>query len=189
MIEYLYTLDYQVEDVVDFAAEETTEQGTSPEGFSGDVQGNAIVETHEPASASASTYDPLLFHILMYALADRLFIHGLKFLSKQNVEKELVRRLDAASYPLAILEIYNTTPKQERGLRDLALIITMDHMTELRTGEETTPVAFDNSLLDKVPEFSKDLLVAIMNKCVADWKLDGICRKNWYWAPRSPRLF
>ncbi|KAJ5535100.1 hypothetical protein N7527_001354 [Penicillium freii] len=34
----------------------------------------------------------LSFHILMYSLADRMFIHGLKALSKEKVEKELAQR-------------------------------------------------------------------------------------------------
>lgn len=59
----------------------------------------------------------------MYSLADRMFIKGLKILSKQNVERELVRQLDADSFPQAILEIYNSTPPDDRGLRDLAIPI------------------------------------------------------------------
>lgn len=73
--------------------------------------------------------DLLSFHILMYSLTDRLFIQGLKALSKKKVERELVERLDANSFPRAIIEIYNSTSQDDRGLRDLAVKITMDHLT------------------------------------------------------------
>lgn len=33
-------------------------------------------------------------------------------------------------------------------------------------GKETAPIAFQDSLLDQVPEFSKELLVAMMKECV-----------------------
>lgn len=81
--------------------------------------------------------DLLSFHILMYSLTDRLFIQGLKALSKQNVERELVERLDANSFLRAIIEIYNSTPQNNRGLRDLAVKITMDHLTTLRNAGES----------------------------------------------------
>ena len=73
----------------------------------------------------APEYDTLCFHILMYSLADRLFIEGLKALSKENVEHELVQRLDVSSFTEAISEIYRSTPIHDRGLRDLAIKTTI----------------------------------------------------------------
>jgi hypothetical protein len=57
-------------------------------------------------TALKHTQNKWSFHILMYSLADRLFIQGLKALSKQNVGRKLVERLDANSFPQAIIEIY-----------------------------------------------------------------------------------
>ena len=85
----------------------------------------------------APEYDTLSFHILMYSLADRLFIEGLKALSKENVEHELVQRLDASSFSKAISEIYRSTPIHDRGLRDLAIKTAMNHLTTLRNSDET----------------------------------------------------
>lgn len=113
----------------------------------------------------------------MYSLADRMFIRGLKILSQQNVERELGQQLDAVSFPQAVLEIYNSTPPEDRGLRDLAIQYTMDNLTSLRS-EEDAPAAFEDSLLKSAPQFSYDLLVAVMNKSVQDWNQYGACRKN-----------
>ena len=68
----------------------------------------------------------LSFYILIYSLADRMFIHGLKALSKENVAKELAQQLEARTFPHAIHEIYSSTPASDRGLRDLVVGITMD---------------------------------------------------------------
>jgi hypothetical protein len=115
----------------------------------------------------------------MYSLADRLLIQGLKALSKQNVEQELVERLDANSFPLAVIEIYNSTPQKDRGLRDLAVRITMDHLTTLRNAGESGSAAFKNDLLQSVPQFSYDLLVSIMNKSVSAWNGNSVLYTNW----------
>lgn len=55
----------------------------------------------------------------------------------------------------------------------------MDHLTMLRTGEEAAQVALQDTLLESVPQFSFDLLVAIMDTTVSDWSQHGLCRKNW----------
>lgn len=67
----------------------------------------------------------------MYSLIDHMFIQGLKALSQQNVERELIQRLYSNSFPQAILEIYNSTPANDQGQPDLAIKITMDHLTEV----------------------------------------------------------
>jgi hypothetical protein len=189
MIEYFYTLDYQVDTYItpsdgcintNYSGLQENEDNPpfQPEGRTS--QSNLDGATDLPEE-SASVFDPLSFHILMYSLADRLFIHGLKALSKQNVERELVRRLDANSFPQAIIEIYNSTPESDRGLRDLVVKITMDHLTALRSSEGSKAAAFQNNLLKSVPQFSYDLLVAIMNKSVSIWNGDDFIWKNWLW--------
>lgn len=137
------------------------------------------VDVSEQSDKPTPAFDPLLFHILMYSLADRMLIKGLKVLSQQNVERELVQRLDANSFPQAIREIYLSTPENDRGLRDSAIKITMDHLTSLRSQEEVNPTALENELLKSTPQFSYDLLVAIMNKSVSTWNRGLVCGKNW----------
>lgn len=104
MIEYLYTLDYQVDPPVsasddcvldkniivepsEFRVPSNDEQ-TSPdrpesEGLLDDL--NQPFAPSEPSEKATPPFDPLSFHILMYSLADRMFIQGLKALSQQNV--------------------------------------------------------------------------------------------------------
>lgn len=127
----------------------------------------------------ASISNPLSFHILMYSLADRLFIQGLKALSKQNVERELMQQLNANSFSRAIIEIYRSTPKNERGLRDLAVKITMNHLTALRSTQESGTAAFQNNLLLSVPQFSYDLLVEMKDKSVFFWSQDKLFERDW----------
>jgi hypothetical protein len=76
--------------------------------------------------------NPLSSRALMYSLADGMLIKGLKPRSRQNVQRELVQGLEV-NFPQVILETYNSIPANDRGLRDLAVKMTMDHLTALRS--------------------------------------------------------
>ena len=191
MIDYLYTLDYEVK--------LPPPEPTLPQQPDGEkARHNPEMPTNMPPNMPPNMPEDagtacgiLSFHILMYSLADRMFIHGLKALSKEKVEKELAQRLEARTFPHAIYEIYSSTPASYRGLRDLVVRITMDNLVSLRTGvkrrklteagtvEEPGPAAFPDSLVSSVPQFSSDLAVAMMNRTVTDWNRYGICKPNW----------
>ncbi|OQE71308.1 hypothetical protein PENNAL_c0107G00057 [Penicillium nalgiovense] len=194
MIDYLYSLDYRVKDCHSESGHDILEETStvndadSPTVFAAKpISHNAesgadedsLGRPVEPVEDSIAEIDPLSFHILMYSLADRMFIAGLKALSKAKVERELLRRLDANTFQSAIVEIYNSTPASDRGLRDLAVQITLNHLTELRTSKERADFAFPNSLARSVPQFASDLLVAMMDNIVFDWTQHGVCRRNW----------
>lgn len=195
MINYFYTLDYYV-DIGDSSSdqphtgEESLMLDSELETFVNDEAvpyrpsekemgiGNTCGLDKVP-EASEAVWGPLSFHILMYALADRMFIEGLKTLSRNKVERELRQRLDPNSFPAAISEIYNSTPAADRGLRDLAVRMTMDHLTELRLENPASPSALHNGLLQSVPQYSYDLLVASIDRTVSEWGLYGRCERNW----------
>ncbi|KAE8379706.1 hypothetical protein BDV26DRAFT_156017 [Aspergillus bertholletiae] len=195
MIQYLYTLDYQNDCHVPTNDSHRSDEPTISEPYDGQpplpdpsAHSPPEIEGVLPDSAQAEgscepssvpTFNPLSFHILMYSLADRMLIHGLKALSQQNVEQELVQHLDADMFPQAILEIYNSTPKSDRGLRDVAVKVTMGHLTMLRKEDETGNLIFKKSLLESVPQFTYDLLLKIMNKSTAMWDKGGAIQRDW----------
>lgn len=156
-MEYLYLLDYQIDGVRSSEVETPNDENT-PLTF----------KTSDKPSSVASTqyYDPVSFHILMYSLADRLLIHGLKSLSKMNVKKELSQRLDGDAFRKAVIETYNTTPEHERGLRDLIVEMTIDHLSDLRQENNSAPAALQDNLFKEVPGYAYDLLKTMINKNV-----------------------
>jgi hypothetical protein len=165
MIEYLYTLDYHLE-----VHSPETELPRHPDGENTE---NSLEEPGDTDENAATACNTLSLHILMYSLADRLLIHGLKALSKDKFEEELARvRLDSSTFPHIISGIYSSTPESDRGLRDLAVNMTMDNLAALRTaagtGEEPGSMAFPDSLAKSTPQFSSDLVVGMMNRTVAE---------------------
>ncbi|KAB8069152.1 hypothetical protein BDV29DRAFT_195116 [Aspergillus leporis] len=102
----------------------------------------------------------------MYSLADRMIIKGLKYLSRRKVEPEMTQRLERDSFPQAVFEIYNSTPLSDRGLRDLTVKITMDHLPTLRKEQDGVPAVFEDGLLESVPQFAYDLLLAMIRHAI-----------------------
>ncbi|KAJ5385445.1 hypothetical protein N7517_003356 [Penicillium concentricum] len=172
MIEYFYHLDYEV-------------QPHSPETdiFIGldkptsDTDTDTTEAPSESAEDPVTTVDPLSVPILMYSLADRVFTEGLKVLSKEKLGQELGRRLNSKIFPHAIAQIYNSTPANDRGLRDMAIKLTMDNIKELRAAQ-VAPSTFPDSLVRSTPQFASDLAVAMMEKMVADWQHRGVRGTN-----------
>lgn len=114
MIEYFYTLDYLVNHPLSLPDSSNSSE-TPSTNVSGaeDVSANGVVPCQQPEGREdqenasqpddalgnpPAAFDPLSFHILMYSLADRMFIEGLKVLSNQKAERELIDRLDANSF-------------------------------------------------------------------------------------------
>lgn len=121
------------------------------------------------------------FHILMYSLADRMMIRGLKDLARAKVQQCFIHHLDSNSFPNMIEEIYSTTPAHDRGLRDVAVDFTMNYISTLRISSKGLPAAFQDDLLKNVPQFCYDFCVASMNKTMSQWDRVGICEKDWGW--------
>lgn len=46
----------------------------------------------------------------------------------------------------------------------MAVKVTVDYLKVLRRGDEGVPVAIEDSLLESVPQYCFDLLVALMEK-------------------------
>jgi hypothetical protein len=157
MINYFYTLDYSVKHsepkpVSTSESSVAWEQGT--------IEGRS--------EGSTDLWEPLSFHILMYSLADRMFINGLETLAHCKFQKELFQPFDSSTFRTAIMEIYNSTPAIDRGLRDHAVGFTMKNIKVLWSEGAQTPgwedQALTNSLLKSVPQFAYDMLVATLDK-------------------------
>ncbi|EED22475.1 conserved hypothetical protein [Talaromyces stipitatus ATCC 10500] len=138
VIEYLYTLDYQVE----------THVVTSNRG---ETEKNAP----NPVEEGANSFNVPNSHSIAQ--------------NEHDVDAAEGQRrfwILSRSFPSVIVEIYNTTPEQDRGLRDIAVQITMEHFSTLRSASKTGVAAFQDALLQSVPQFSYDLLIAMMKKYV-----------------------
>ncbi|KAI2704438.1 hypothetical protein CBS147317_5695 [Penicillium roqueforti] len=113
----------------------------------------------------------------------RMFIEGLKSLSKAKANQELTRQINLETFTHAITEIYNSTPRNDRGLQDMAIKLTMDNLMllgRMRQWSEqgSLPLKLPDGLMKTIPQFSYDLAVAMMDQKIADWECRGY-GMNW----------
>ncbi|CAG8377666.1 unnamed protein product [Penicillium salamii] len=182
MIEYLYTSGYRMgtfsspPDSSNSKETPCTDTSGPPYFFAdedapceqreGEEDNSSTSQLHDAKEYLQTAVDPLSFHILMYSLADRMFIEGLKTVSSEKVEQGLIQLSDLTSFARAIEYIYNSTPAEVRGLRDIAVRVTMNRLAALQREYEGVPVILKKTLPQSVPQFCYDLLVAFMDRAL-----------------------
>lgn len=180
MIEYLYTLDYKADvsppkpAVAPAAQQECSNvaeinnggpgKETSPHSHKDSEEDQELKsQPPETPETSGDITRPLIFHILMYSLADRMMINGLKALACENVKAELLVNFEPKEFPNAIRTIYQSTPRSDRELRNLAAFTTMQNLDSLRPCGKKTQSIFNREFFVSVPHFPLDLLESILD--------------------------
>ncbi|OQE82013.1 hypothetical protein PENNAL_c0038G09757 [Penicillium nalgiovense] len=97
---------------------------------------------------------PLLFNVKVYAIADKFEVEYLKIQAKLTFVTLAQDYWNSDEFLTAAFEAYTTTPKLDRGLRDVVVAVCQKHRKELRERkgfeklvEETPGLATDIVLL------------------------------------------
>lgn len=158
MIDYFYTRDYKLHDL-DISTSSFKEL---IENYIDDFPFEVGLES----CYLATLLGPLAFHMMMYSLADCMGISGLKLLAKDHSTRSLVDNMTPEGFSLSINVIYSLTTASTYQLRDIAAQATIDSRVDLRWNHDGKQMALGNDLMDDVPEFARDVLVAIMDRDV-----------------------
>jgi hypothetical protein len=94
----------------------------------------------------------MIFNARIYGLADKYEILTLKGLAKTKFESVARAGWNTIEYPLSIEIIYESTPSSDRGLRNIATKLTVEHSIVLFENND----AFLNTV-SKVTEFRRDV--------------------------------
>ncbi|KAF4772544.1 hypothetical protein HAV15_012138 [Penicillium sp. str.  len=105
----------------------------------------------------------------MYAQGDYFQINSLKTKAKQNFEESLMNSPSRESFASAVIEVYNSTGENDRGLRDFVVRLTTDNLTLLRTMEN--PI-LDSTLLEIPPAFMLEICLSVLEKCAEYQRLN-----------------
>lgn len=85
-------------------------------------------------SSLEQRHEELLLHSTMYACATRYDIGNLKKLAESNFKRLFCPTWPMKTLPALVAEVYNSTPPNDRGLRDPILKKCSDHIDEIVTG-------------------------------------------------------
>lgn len=102
-------------------------------------------------------YDTAL-HAKVYAIAEKYNIKPLKDLARTKFEKAADRDWDSPYFPITTGFVYTSTPPDDRGLRDIVIKLSKDHLKSLLDRPEFESMMEDNG------DFGKDLVKAIAHR-------------------------
>jgi len=138
----MYTLDYKDE-------QHTGPQPTGTEiGQNVDDEGSHIIDTifmtnvedayepeteiHKDALLGRGQSHPSLFSsVRVYAIADKYDIPPLKELARQKFSNWAESNWDCVEFPAMVREIFESTPRTDRGLREVVLGLVTKHVDDL----------------------------------------------------------
>lgn len=127
---------------------------------------------------------PLLFNVKVYAIADKFEVEYLKIQAKLTFVTLAQDYWNSDEFLTATFEAYTTTPKLDRGLRDVVVAVCQKHRKELRERkgfeklvEETPGLATDIVLLSHrwLPQSASTMVRLVQSfsclSCFAKWQV------------------
>jgi hypothetical protein len=102
----------------------------------------------------------MVFTAQVYALADKYDIPALKILATTKFEALATDSWNTTDFPHSIKVMYESTPSDDRGLRDVALRLAAENSHALFEDNEEF-----HAMIGEVAEFGKDLAHALSD-CV-----------------------
>ena len=94
--------------------------------------------TYDPGAPEVPVQDPnpfvgpiLMANTLVYSIADKYDIEGLKALAKLSFEAISFAAWDCEDFPAVVDKVFDTTPESDLGLRDVVSVICAKHIDEL----------------------------------------------------------
>ena len=124
MIEYIYTSDYCDGNRSGQAAAIVAPGEVLDDDAVGD-ENRSISKSQESIDQDDTTAIPdgvgqwLLNNVLVYAIAERYFIEGLKEMARVKFRSQAENLLSVKEFPEIIRELYQSTLSSDRGLRDI----------------------------------------------------------------------
>ncbi len=94
----------------------------------------------------------LAHHIDMYTMADKYDIPGLRKLCVEKFSVGMKKPSEVINFPSLIRLIYESTPENDRGLRDVISKVAREHLAELIKNDDFAEV------LKSVGAFAHDIL-------------------------------
>jgi hypothetical protein len=120
MISYMYTFDYKDEQHLD--PESDSCNSVSPDEMMEDP-----TREHQSTSDHGEHQPPLISSVRVYAIADKYNIPPLKELARDRFSNWAKDNWAREDFSDIVREIFESTPKSDRGLRDIVIQIATIH--------------------------------------------------------------
>jgi speckle-type POZ protein len=94
---------------------------------------------------------PMLFHVKVYAIADKYRVLALKEQAKKKFENTVETCWNMDDFPHVVSEVYATSHAKDRNLRDTVVNVSHKHIAELLKKQPFSHV------LENTPGFAADI--------------------------------
>ena len=94
--------------------------------------------------------DILMAHTLVYSIADKYDIKGLKVLAKAKFEYLARVAWSCGDYLAVVAQVFDTTPDTDMGLRDIVGLECAEHIDELLASEAWGELLSNNGTIGRV---------------------------------------
>lgn len=98
---------------------------------------------YDAGGSDQASVAPMLFHVKVYSIADKYDVLALKSHAREKFAKLVKTCWDMDNFPYAITEIYGSTDRTDRGLRDLVVGIVSEHIHALLKKQDFQAVLED----------------------------------------------
>ncbi|RGP78990.1 protein roadkill [Fusarium longipes] len=119
----------------------------------------------------------MVFNAQVYQIADKYDVQALKAQSKNKFEMAVTTGWNTEDFPLAVIVTYDTTPPEDRGLRDVVVEIARKNIDKLLGCDGFC------ELIRKTPDFSADLIPFLCTRptenAMSRYRCPG-CSKEFY---------
>ena len=86
---------------------------------------------YDASSSDQASVSPMIFHVKVYSIAEKYDVPMLKSQAREKFEKTAKTCWNMDDFPHALTEVYSSTPRTDRGLRDLVIDIVCRHIKAL----------------------------------------------------------
>lgn len=115
---------------------------------------------YSDAPLDCGGHPALLIDAQVYTIAEKYNIPSLKVLAMEKFDGTVDKGWEDGGFPLAIREIYISTPDSDRGLRDIVRKVVRDNVKALLRRPDM------QALMLEVSEFTVDTLDAVVKAYV-----------------------
>ncbi|PYH94880.1 BTB/POZ domain-containing protein [Aspergillus ellipticus CBS 707.79] len=107
---------------------------------------------YDSSGSEQGRTSPMLFNIKLYQVGDKYAVPQLKLKAKEKFETIAKTCWQMDDFPTAIADAYKSTPREDRGLRDILVRVSREHLNELLKTEDFQDV------LEEAVGFAADLV-------------------------------
>lgn len=100
---------------------------------------------------------PMLFDVRVYGIAEKYGVSALKVRAKEKFEAVVKKWWHLDDFSHSVVEIYRSTPSTDRGLRDIAVSVACEHISELLKNSSF------NDALEEIADFAADITQLLAN--------------------------